>query len=133
MSRVSTSTIPFDHWAWQGNARQSDAAIAASGDARRRFAHPADPADLEPVSKALPHPEASFAARERPRRMLQEASNGTLWNVLRGRFAAPQDEETGFWVRLLADGLACRPLVCKAGRSPTPWRTRQFGAFAAVP
>jgi hypothetical protein len=24
--------------------------------------------------------------------MLQEASNGALWNVLRGRFAAPQDE-----------------------------------------
>ncbi len=24
--------------------------------------------------------------------MLQEASNGVLWNVLRGRFAAPQDE-----------------------------------------
>ena len=32
--------------------------------------------------------------------MLQEASNGTLWNVLRGRFAAPQDEGTDFWVRL---------------------------------
>ncbi len=25
-----------------------------------------------------------FAARKRPRRMLQEASNGALWNVLRG-------------------------------------------------
>ena len=40
--------------------------------------------------------------------MLQEASNGALWNVpyaqfragFRGRFAAPQDEDTGFWVRL---------------------------------
>ncbi len=30
--------------------------------------------------------------------MHQEASNGALWNVLRGRFAAPQDEDTGFWV-----------------------------------
>src|SRR5208282_341201 len=78
MSRVSTSTIPFDHWAWQGNARQSDAVIAASGDARRLFAHP-----------------------RRSRRLSR-------------------------WARLPS-------AVCKAGRSPTPWRTRQFGAFAAVP
>src|SRR5208282_6525195 len=55
----------------------------------------------EPVSKAAPHPEAPFAARKRPRRMLQEAANGAPWNVLRGRFAAPQDEGTGLWVRLL--------------------------------
>ncbi len=58
-----------------------------------------------PVSKAAPHPEAPFAAGKRPRRMLQDASNGALWNVLRGRFAAPQDEVTGFWVRL-SDGIA---------------------------
>ncbi len=32
--------------------------------------------------------------------MLQEASNSARWNVLRGRFAAPQDEGTGFWVGL---------------------------------
>ncbi len=39
--------------------------------------------------------------------MLQEASNGALWNVpfaklragFRGRFAAPEDEDTGFRVR----------------------------------
>src|SRR5271165_3454531 len=39
--------------------------------------------------------------------MLQEAPNSALWNVpslrsgqaLRGRFAAPQDEDTGFWIR----------------------------------
>ncbi len=56
-------------------------------------------AGSEPVSKAAPHPEAPFAARKRPRRMLQEASNGALSNVpfarlragFRGRFAAPQD------------------------------------------
>ena len=38
--------------------------------------------------------------------MLQEASNGALWNVpfaklragFRGRFAAAEDEDTGFWV-----------------------------------
>ena len=33
--------------------------------------------------------------------MVQEASNGALWNVLRGRCAAPQDEGTGVCVRLL--------------------------------
>src|SRR5271165_977530 len=50
---------------------------------------------LEPVSKATPHPEAPFAVRRRPRRMLQEAPNSALWDVLRGRFAAPQDEGGG--------------------------------------
>ena len=34
--------------------------------------------------------------------MLQEVSKGALWNVLRGRFAALQDEHAGFWVRRLA-------------------------------
>ena len=38
--------------------------------------------------------------------MLQEASNGALWNVLRGRFAAPQDEGTSFWVRFSAQAPA---------------------------
>ena len=33
--------------------------------------------------------------------MLREASNSTFWNVLRGRFAAPQDEDTSFRIRLL--------------------------------
>jgi hypothetical protein len=32
--------------------------------------------------------------------MLQEALIGAHWSVLRGRFAAPQDEGAGFWVRL---------------------------------
>src|SRR5208283_2346639 len=58
----------------------------------------------------MPHPEAPFALRKRPRKpalslakgMLQEAPNSALWNVLRGRFAAPQDEGAGFWVRLLS-------------------------------
>ena len=54
------------------------------------------PRILEPVSKTTPHLEAPFAARKRPRRMLQEAPNSALWNVLRGRFAAPQDEGAGF-------------------------------------
>src|SRR5271166_2612619 len=45
-----------------------------------------------------------FAVRKRPRRMLPEASNGALRNVLRGRFAAPQDEDAGF-----GSGAKCSP------------------------
>ena len=50
--------------------------------------------------------------------MLQEASNGTLWNVLRGRFAAPQDEG-GLGVRDLEDygfGLDNTDVVCVYSR-----------------
>ncbi len=36
--------------------------------------------------------------------MLKEAPNSALWNVLRGRFTAPQDEGTDFWVKLVKNG-----------------------------
>src|SRR5208283_660428 len=83
--------------------------------------------------KAAPHPEAPFAARKRPRRMLQEASNGALWNVLRGRFAAPQDEGTGFWVRLLVVAVPwlSHPLAPARFGLPRTLDREQHGKFAA--
>ena len=56
--------------------------------------------------------------------MLQEASNGALWNVLRGRFAAPQPSGTSFEA-------ASRRLRTRSGAKST--RLFRLGAFLCWP
>ncbi len=56
--------------------------------------------------------------------MLQEASNGALWNVLRGRFAAPQDEGMAF-----GSGYEGRGVFVVTEEMPG----RQYSAFTPLP